>query len=87
MIGSRGEGALLSDGEFPVAAGGREVDTDSHNDLALLSSARKLNLTIVEIAIRYHERTYGETNIRWFSHGRLSLRMAVRATRRMLFVT
>jgi len=48
-------------------------------DFDLLFGASKLNLKIVEVPIRYQERTYGETNIRRFAHGWLLLKMTVYA--------
>jgi hypothetical protein len=38
------------------------------------------------MAIRYHERTYGETNISRFRHGLLLLRMSGFAARKLKFV-
>jgi glycosyltransferase involved in cell wall biosynthesis len=50
-------------------------DFDPFGDFDLLFGARKLNLKISDIPIRYHERTYGTTNINRWSHGLLLLRM------------
>jgi SAM-dependent methyltransferase len=50
---------------------------DPFGDFDLLFGASKLNLHIVEIPIRYQERTYGSTNIRRFAHGWLLLKMTV----------
>jgi SAM-dependent methyltransferase len=50
-------------------------DFDPFGDFDLLFGARKLNLKISDIPIRYQERTYGTTNIRRWSHGLLLLRM------------
>jgi hypothetical protein len=36
--------------------------------------------------VRYHERTYGQTNIQRWSHGLLLLRMFSFALRRLKFV-
>ncbi len=44
-----------------------------YNDL--LFGAAKLNLKIIEVPIRYRERTYGKTNIQHWEHGWLLLRM------------
>ena len=44
-------------------------DFDPFGDFDLLFGAARLNLRIVDLAVRYHERTYGETNISRFSHG------------------
>lgn len=61
-------------------------DFDPFGDFDLLFGAARLNLRIVDIAIRYHERTYGETNISRFRHGLLLLRMSAFAARKMKFV-
>ena len=44
-------------------------DFDPFGDFDLLFGAARLNLRIVDLPIRYHERHYGETNISRFSHG------------------
>ena len=51
-------------------------DFDPFGDFDLLFGASRLNLRIVDLAVRYHERTYGETNISRFRHGLLLLRMS-----------
>jgi ubiquinone/menaquinone biosynthesis C-methylase UbiE len=61
-------------------------DFDPFGDFDLLLGAVKQNLKIVEIPIRYHQRTYGETNIQRWKHGWLLLRMAVIAALRLKFV-
>jgi len=48
--------------------------------------AAKLNLKILDLPIRYRDRTYGETNISRWSHGWLLLKMVVFAARRIKFV-
>lgn len=48
---------------------------DPFGDFDLLFGAAKLNLRIVEIPIRYRDRSYGSTNISRFRHGWLLLRM------------
>ncbi|THJ24804.1 MAG: glycosyltransferase [Nitrospira sp. CG24E] len=52
-------------------------DFDPFGDFDLLFGASKLNLHILEIPIRYQDRTYGSTNIRRFAHGWLLLKMTV----------
>jgi hypothetical protein len=37
----------------------------------------------VDLAVRYHERQYGETNISRFRHGLLLLRMSAFAARKL----
>jgi SAM-dependent methyltransferase len=61
-------------------------DFDPFGDFDLLFGAAKLGLKIVDVPIRYRERTYGETNIHRWSHGLLLLRMVVFAARRIKFI-
>ena len=61
-------------------------DFDPFGDFDLLFGASKLNLQIVELPIRYRDRTYGTTNIHRWSHGWLLLKMVVFAARRIKFV-
>ncbi len=61
-------------------------DFDPFGDFDLLFGAAKLNLKIVDLPIRYRERTYGTTNIQRWRHGLLLLRMAVFAARRIKFI-
>ena len=50
-------------------------DFDPFGDYDLLFGAYKLNLKIIDLPIRYRERTYGDTNISRFKHGWLLLKM------------
>jgi ubiquinone/menaquinone biosynthesis C-methylase UbiE len=59
---------------------------DPFGDFDLLFGAHKLNLKIVEVPIRYRERTYGETNISRFKHGLILLRMCAFASRKCKFI-
>ena len=52
----------------------------------LIFGAAKLNLKIIDLPIRYRERTYGSTNISRWKHGVLLLRMVAFAARRIKFV-
>ncbi len=61
-------------------------DFDPFGDFDLLFGAARLNLHIVDLAVRYHEREYGETNINRFSHGLLLLRMSAFASRKLKFL-
>jgi SAM-dependent methyltransferase len=61
-------------------------DFDPFGDFDLLFGAAKLNLKITDIPIRYRERTYGETNIRRWSHGALLFKMLGFALARMKFI-
>ncbi len=61
-------------------------DFDPFGDFDLIFGAAKLNLKIVDLPIRYRERTYGSTNISRWKHGLLLLRMVVFAARRIKFI-
>jgi hypothetical protein len=70
-----------------IAAGrGYFGEFDPFGDFDLIFGAAKLDLKIVEIPIRYRERTYGTTQISRFRHGWLLLRMCLFAMRRIKFV-
>jgi len=61
-------------------------DFDPFGDFDLLFGAARLNFRIVDLAVRYHERRYGETNISRFSHGWLLLQMSAFAARKLKFL-
>jgi len=61
-------------------------DFDPFGDFDLLFGAARLNLKIVDIPVRYRERTYGATNIQRWQHGWLLLRMLLFAARKLKFV-
>jgi glycosyltransferase involved in cell wall biosynthesis len=61
-------------------------DFDPFGDFDLIFGAAKLNLKIVDLPIRYRERTYGSTNISRWKHGLLLMRMVAFAARRIKFV-
>ena len=61
-------------------------DFDPFGDFDLLFGAARLNLRIVDVAVRYHERRYGQTNISRFRHGWLLLRMSGFAARKLKFI-
>lgn len=56
---------------------------DPFGDFDQLFGASKLNLKIVEVPIRYRDRTYGSTNISRFRHGWLLLKMSFYAFRKL----
>ena len=60
-------------------------DFDPFGDFDLLFGAAKLHQKIVDMPIRYRERTYGTTNIQRWKHGWLLLRMVLFAARRLKF--
>jgi SAM-dependent methyltransferase len=57
-------------------------DFDPFGDFDLIFGAARLNLKILEIPVRYADRSYGETQISRFSHGWLLLRMVLFAWRK-----
>jgi ubiquinone/menaquinone biosynthesis C-methylase UbiE len=61
-------------------------DFDPFGDFDLLFGAARLNLRIIDLPIRYHERTYGTTNISRWSHGWLLLKMVAFAAGRIKFI-
>jgi SAM-dependent methyltransferase len=61
-------------------------DFDPFGDFDLIFGAAKLNLKILEIPIRYRDRTYGETNISRFRHGWMLLQMSAVAARKLKFI-
>ncbi len=61
-------------------------DFDPFGDFDLIFGAAKLNRKIVDLPIRYRDRTYGTTNISRWRHGLLLLRMVAFAARRIKFV-
>ena len=58
-------------------------DFDPFGDFDLIFGASKLNLEIVEVPIRYADRSYGETQISRFTHGWLLLRMVLFAWKKL----
>lgn len=60
-------------------------DFDPFGDFDLIFGAARLNLKIMEIPVRYRERTYGETNISRWKHGWLLLKMSAVAAKRLKF--
>ncbi|NPU83044.1 MAG: glycosyltransferase [Syntrophaceae bacterium] len=61
-------------------------DFDPFGDFDLIFGAAKLNLKIVDLPVRYRERTYGTTQIQRWSHGWLLLKMVAFAARRIKFI-
>jgi glycosyltransferase involved in cell wall biosynthesis len=61
-------------------------DFDPFGDFDLIFGAARYNRKIVDLPIRYRERTYGETNIQRWRHGWLLLRMVALGLRRLKFV-
>jgi len=74
--------------DYEAVAANRDYfgEFDPFGDFDLLFGAAKLNLKIVDVPIRYRDRTYGTTNIQRWSHGWLLLKMVMFAARRIKFV-
>jgi SAM-dependent methyltransferase len=71
-----GTKALLKQDYEKIKAGRSYFgEFDPFGDFDLLFGAAKQNLKIVEVPIRYRDRTYGETKIKRFRHGLLLFRM------------
>jgi glycosyltransferase involved in cell wall biosynthesis len=61
-------------------------DFDPFGDFDLLLGAAKLNSKILDLPVRYHSRSYGQTNIHRWSHGLVLFKMAGYAALRLKFV-
>jgi hypothetical protein len=61
-------------------------DFDPFGDFDLIFGSAKLNHKIVDLPIRYRDRTYGSTNIQRWKHGVLLLRMLWVAANRIKFI-
>ena len=79
---------VLSKADYDRVAANRSYfgDFDPFGDFDLIFGAARLSLRIVDLPIRYRERTYGDTNIQRWSHGLLLLRMVAFAARRIKFI-
>ncbi len=60
-------------------------DFDPFGDFDLLFGASRLNLKIVEVPVRYQERSYGSSNIAHIKEGLILARMCVHAARKLRF--
>jgi glycosyltransferase involved in cell wall biosynthesis len=79
---------VLSRADYERIAANRSYfgELDPFGDFDLIFGAARLNLKIVDLPVRYRERTYGETNIQRWSHGALLLKMMLLAMRRIKFL-
>jgi SAM-dependent methyltransferase len=75
-----------ADYERIVANRGYFGDFDPFGDFDLLFGAARLSMKIVDVPVRYRDRTYGSTNIHRWSHGWLLLRMVLFAGRKLKFI-
>ena len=62
-------------------------DFDPFGDFDLLFGASKLNLKIVEVPVRYQERSYGSSNIAHVKEGLILARMCLYAARKLRFIS
>jgi SAM-dependent methyltransferase len=65
---------------------GHFQDIDPFGDFDLLLGAARLNLKIVDIPVRYGQRTYGATNISRWRDARQLCRIVLRALARIKFI-
>jgi ubiquinone/menaquinone biosynthesis C-methylase UbiE len=74
--------------DYEKIAAGRAYfgELDPFGDFDLIYGSVKLNRRIVDLPIRYRERTYGKTNIRRWAHGWLLIKMLLVAARKIKFV-
>jgi hypothetical protein len=79
---------VLSRKHYSVIAANRSYfgALDPFGDFDLIFGAARYRLKMVDLPIRYRERTYGKTNIRRWRHGWLLLRMLGLALRRIKFI-
>lgn len=79
---------VLTKKNYSKIAANREYfgDFDPFGDFDLIFGASKLNLSIVEVPIRYRSREYGETQISRLRHGLLLLRMCFFAAKKLKMV-
>jgi SAM-dependent methyltransferase len=79
---------VLSKRHYEMIASNRSYfgDFDPFGDFDLLFGAAKYSLKIVDVPVRYRERTYGTTNIQRWTHGWLLLRMVLLAMVRIKFI-
>lgn len=79
---------VLSRRDYEMIAANRAYfgEIDPFGDFDLIFGAAKYNLKIVDMPVRYRERTYGDTNIQRWRHGVILLRMVVKAMRKIKFV-
>jgi len=61
-------------------------DFDPFGDFDLLFGAAKLNLKILDVPVRYHERVYGQSNIQHVREGLILLKMCLYASRKIKFL-
>ncbi|CAK8719274.1 Undecaprenyl-phosphate 4-deoxy-4-formamido-L-arabinose transferase [Candidatus Electrothrix gigas] len=61
-------------------------DFDPFGDFDLIFGSSRMCLKIVEVPVRYHARTYGDTNISRWRHGVILVKMMLFAARKIKFI-
>lgn len=61
-------------------------DFDPFGDFDLIFGSARLNLKMIDLPVRYQERTYGTTNIQRWKHGVLLLKMFLFGTKKIKFL-
>lgn len=79
---------VISKHDYELIAANRSWfgDFDPFGDYDLIFGAARFNMKMVDMPVRYRERTYGTTNIQRWRHGFLLLRMLFVAARKIKFV-
>ena len=79
---------VLSRRHYETIAANRSYfgEFDPFGDFDLLFGAARFNLKILDLPVRYGERTYGDTNIRRWRDGALLFRMMLYSLRRLKLV-
>jgi len=79
---------VLGKSQYEMIAANRAYfgEIDPFGDFDLLFGAAHYNMKMVDLPIRYRERTYGETNIQRWRHGALLLKMLLLASRKLKFI-
>jgi hypothetical protein len=79
---------VLSKSHYEIIAANRAYfgELDPFGDFDLLFGAAHYNMKLVDLPIRYRERTYGDTNIQRWRHGVLLIRMVLLASRKLKFI-
>jgi ubiquinone/menaquinone biosynthesis C-methylase UbiE len=79
---------VLTRKNYEIIAANRKYfgEFDPFGDFDLIFGAAKQNLKIVDLPIRYRDRTYGDTNISRWKHGLILLRMVLIAARKIKFI-
>lgn len=79
---------VLSKNHYEIIAANRAYfgELDPFGDFDLLFGAAHYNMKLVDLPIRYRERTYGDTNIQRWRHGVLLIRMVLLASRKLKFI-